>query len=154
MIEEDKIKFMKTALKYAEKALKKGEVAVGAIVVLDGKVISYGYNMRTKKQLATAHAEMIAIDKACKKLKSWRIPECELFVTLEPCPMCMGACLNSRIKKVYFGAYEQKGVTLTNELANANLLNHKIEIEGGICEEDCSNILKRFFSMIRQKNKR
>lgn len=145
---------MTCALKCAQKALSEGEVPIGAVVVMDGKVISRGHNRRTKRQIATAHAEIEAIEKACKKLKSWRIPECELYVTLEPCPMCLGAMLNARIKKVYFGAYEGKGRSKTYELANSNLLNHKIEVEGGVMEEECSAILSSFFSDMREKNKR
>ena len=147
-------KFMKSALKCAEKALKEGEVPIGAVVVLDGKVIARGHNRRTKRQIATAHAEIEAIEKACKKLKSWRIPECELYVTLEPCPMCMGAVLNSRIKKVYFGAPEDKGRSLTKELASANLLNHTVEVTGGVMEEECREILSRFFSEMRLREKK
>lgn len=147
-------KFMKSALKCAEKALQEGEVPIGAVVVLDGKVIARGHNRRTKKQIATAHAEIEAIEKACKKLKSWRIPDCELYVTLEPCPMCMGAVLNSRIKKVYFGAPEDKGRSLTRELATANLLNHTVEVEGGVMEAECREILSRFFSEMRLREKK
>ena len=143
-------KFMKSALKCAEAALKEGEVPIGAVVVCDGKVIARGHNRRTKRQIATAHAEIEAIEKACKKLKSWRIPECDLYVTLEPCPMCMGAALNARIRKIYFGAYEDKGRSLTNDIASANLLNHKIEVEGGVMEEECRGILSRFFSEMRR----
>ena len=146
-------KFMKAALKCAQTALKEGEVPIGAVVVLDGKVISRGHNRRTKKQVATAHAEVEAIEKACKKLKSWRIPECEIYVTLEPCPMCMGAMLNARIKKCYFGAYEAKGRTLTSEIANANLLNHKIEVEGGVMEKECAAVLSNFFKEMRVRTK-
>lgn len=147
-------KFMKSALKCAEKALAEGEVPIGAVVVLDGNVIARGHNRRTKKQIATAHAEIEAIEKACKKLKSWRIPDCELYVTLEPCPMCMGAVLNSRIKKVYFGAPEDKGRSLTRELATANLLNHTVEVEGGVMEAECREILSRFFSEMRLREKK
>lgn len=152
---EQKDKFMKCALKCAEKAFADGEVPIGAVVVLNGKVIARGHNRRTKRQIATAHAEIEAIEKACKKLGSWRIPECDLYVTLEPCPMCMGAALNARIRKIYFGAPEDKGRSLTNELANANLLNHKIEIEGGVMEADCRAILSSFFlnMRLREKNK-
>ena len=149
----EKNKFMASALKCAKKALEEGEVPIGAVVVLDGKVISRGHNRRTKRQIATAHAEIEAIEKACKKLKSWRIPDCELYVTLEPCPMCMGAVLNSRIKKVYFGAPEDKGRSLTQELANANLLNHTVEIEGGVMEDECRQILSEFFSTMRIREK-
>lgn len=142
---------MKAALKCAQKALSEGEVPIGAVVVSGGKIISRGHNRRTKKQIATAHAEIEAIEKACKKLNSWRIPECEIYVTLEPCPMCMGAMLNARIKKVYFGAYEAKGRSLTKEIAEANLLNHKIEVEGGVMEEECAQILSTFFSDMRKR---
>lgn len=148
-----KNKFMESALKCARKAFDEGEVPIGAVVVLDGKVIARGHNRRTGRQIATAHAEVEAIEKACKKLKSWRIPECELYVTLEPCPMCMGAALNARIKKIYFGAYEDKGRSLTCEIANANLLNHRIEVEGGVMEEECRRILSDFFSLMRSREK-
>lgn len=147
-------KFMKSALKCAEAALREGEVPIGAVVVYEGKVIARGHNRRTKRQIATAHAEIEAIEKACKKLKSWRIPECELYVTLEPCPMCMGAALNARIKKVYFGAPEDKGRSLTSELASANLLNHTVEVEGGVMKEECAEILSRFFSEMRIREKK
>lgn len=146
-------KFMKAALKCAQKAFDEGEVPIGAVVVLDGKIIARGHNRRTKRQIATAHAEIEAIEKACKKLKSWRIPECELYVTLEPCPMCMGAMLNARIKKVYFGAYEAKGRSMTEQLAASNLLNHKIEVEGGVMQDECSRTLSTFFSQMRDRLK-
>ncbi|MCI8369208.1 MAG: nucleoside deaminase [Clostridia bacterium] len=151
---EEKNKFMASALKCAEKALTEGEVPIGAVVVLNGKVIARGHNRRTKRQIATAHAEIEAIEKACKKLKSWRIPECDLYVTLEPCPMCMGAALNARIKKIYYGAPEDKGRSLTGELANANLLNHTVEVEGGVMEAACREILSRFFSEMRLREKK
>ncbi len=144
---------MKAALKCAQTALSEGEVPIGAVVVLDGKIISRGHNRRTKNQIATAHAEIEAIEKACKKLKSWRIPDCEIYVTLEPCPMCMGAMLNARIKKCYFGAFEAKGRTLTNEIANANLLNHVVEVEGGVMEKECAEILSAFFREMRARTK-
>lgn len=147
------IKFMKAALKCANKAAYEGEVPIGAVVVCDGKIISRGYNKRTKRQIATAHAEIEAIEKACKKQKSWRIPECEIYVTLEPCPMCMGAMLNARIKKVYFGAPEAKGRSMTEALANSNLVNHRIEVEGGVMEEECASVLSSFFSRMRERER-
>lgn len=146
-------RFMREAIRLAEIAKKKGEVPIGAVVVSDGKIVGKGYNLRTKKQLATAHAEMRAIDKACKKCKSWRLPEAEIYVTLEPCPMCMGAILNARIKKVYFGAYEQKGRSLTSELASANLLNHTVEVTGGVLKEECAAVLTSFFAEMREREK-
>ena len=148
---EDKVKFMRAAIARAKKGQKQGEVPVGAVVVAEGKVISSGYNLRTKTQTAISHAEIYAIDRACKKLGSWRIPECDLFVTLEPCPMCMGAALNARIRKVYFGAYEQKGRSMTDELAASNLLNHTVEVEGGVLGEACSELLSGFFRAMRAR---
>ena len=142
-------RFMREAIRLAEKAKKRGEVPIGAVVVYEGRIIGRGYNLRTKLQMATAHAEMRAIDRACRRLHSWRLPGAELYVTLEPCPMCMGAILNARIDRVYFGAYEQKGRSLTNELANANLLNHKVEVTGGVLKEECAAVLTSFFTEMR-----
>ena len=150
---EDKIKFMKEALKRAKKGLAQGEVPVGAVIVHVGRVVSSGYNRRTKTQTAISHAEMYAIDRACKKFGSWRLPECDLYVTLEPCPMCMGAALNARVRKIYFGAYEQKGRSMTAELAASNLLNHTLEVEGGVLEEECSEVLSGFFRSMRARTR-
>ncbi len=146
-------KFMREALRLAKKAKAAGEVPIGAVVVSEGKVIGRGYNLRTKLQMATAHAEMRAIDRACKKCGSWRLPDAEIYVTLEPCPMCMGAILNARIARVYFGAYEQKGRSLTLELASANLLNHTVEVTGGVMEKECSEVLTSFFTEMREREK-
>ncbi len=151
---EDKERFMKEALRRAKKGLAQGEVPVGAVIVYEGKVISSGYNRRTATQLASSHAEMYAIDRACRKFKSWRLPECDLYVTLEPCPMCMGAALNARVRKIYFGAYEQKGRSMTAELAGSNLLNHTLEVEGGVLEKECSELLSGFFRSMRARTKR
>ena len=148
---EDKVKFMRAALRRAQKGLAEGEVPVGAVVVLEGKVIASGYNRRAKTQLASSHAEMYAIDRACKKLGSWRLDGCDLYVTLEPCPMCMGAALNARIRKIYFGAYEQKGRSMTAQLAASNLLNHTLEVEGGVLGEECSRLLSGFFRDMRER---
>ena len=144
---------MREALRLAKKAKAEGEVPIGAVVVVDGKVVGRGYNLRTKLQMATQHAEVRAIDRACKKLKSWRLEDAEIYVTLEPCPMCMGAILNARIERVYFGAYEQKGRSLTNELANANLLNHTVEVVGGVLETECAEVLTSFFTEMRAREK-
>lgn len=146
-------RFMREALRLAKKAKDLGEVPIGAVVVVDDKIVGRGYNTRTRMQLATAHAELRAIDRACKKLGSWRLPGAELYVTLEPCPMCMGAVLNARIDRVYFGAYEQKGRSLTTELANANLLNHTVEVVGGVMEAECSAVLTSFFTEMRAREK-
>lgn len=146
---------MTAAIRAAKNGLKQGEVPIGAVVVYEDKVVSRGYNRRAKLQLASAHAEMMAIDAACRKFSSWRLPEgCELYVTLEPCPMCMGAALNARVDKIYFGAYEQKGRSLTGELAAANLLNHTTQVQGGVKEKECSALLTDFFSAMREKQKK
>ena len=145
--------FMREALRLAQKAKKRGEVPIGAVVVLNGKIVGRGYNLRTRLQMATAHAEMRAIDRACRKLHSWRLPGAEIYITLEPCPMCMGAILNARIDRVYFGAYEQKGRSLTNELANANLLNHRVEVTGGVLQEECAGVLTSFFAEMRARER-
>ena len=147
-------KFMRAAIKAAKKGQAEGEVPIGAVVVFEDKVVAKGYNRRAKLQLASAHAEMMAIDKACKKFHSWRLPEgCELYVTLEPCPMCMGASLNARVDKIFFGAYEQKGRSLTSALAEANLLNHTTEVVGGVLQDECAALLSGFFISMRQKQK-
>lgn len=146
-------KYMKLALKEADKALNKDEVPVGAIIVKEGKVIARGFNQRNSKQNATAHAEHIAIEKACKKIGSWRLEECELYVTLEPCPMCAGAIIQSRIPKVYFGAYDPKGGCF-GSCINFNDIkgfNHYPEVQGGILEEECSSLLTNFFREKRKK---
>lgn len=147
------LRFMREALRLAKKAKAAGEVPIGAVVVLDDKIIGRGYNLRTKLQMATQHAEVRAIDRACKKIGSWRLEGAELYVTLEPCPMCMGAVLNSRIERVYFGAYEQKGRSLTAELARANLLNHTVEVTGGVMEAECAEVLTSFFSEMRARER-
>lgn len=151
---EEKEKFMRAALRRAKKGMLQGEVPVGAVIVYEGKVISSGYNRRAATQLASSHAEMYAIDRACRKFKSWRLPECDLYVTLEPCPMCMGAALNARVRKIYFGAYEQKGRSMTAELAGSNLLNHTLEVEGGVLEKECSELLSGFFRSMRARTKK
>lgn len=148
-MQDKRIKYMKAALRQAKKAESLGEVPIGAVVVYDGKIIGRGYNRRLKLQLASAHAEMTAIDSACRKLKSWRLPGAEIYVTLEPCPMCMGAILNARIDKLYFGAYELKVKSFTEELASSNLVNHKVEVEGGIMKDECSSVISEFFKRMR-----
>ncbi len=141
---------MKEAYKLAKRAEKLGEVPIGAVIVLNGQIIAKGYNKREKSQNAIMHAEMIAIDKACKRLKSWRLDNCEIFVTLEPCLMCYGAIINSRIRKLYFGAKDNKSqLDKTILLSKNNSLNHNLDIEGGILEAECSKILTNFFKSVR-----
>ncbi len=152
---EIKEKFMRRAINYARKAALKGEVPVGAVVVKDGKIIASGYNKREEKKNALMHAELIAIDRACKKLGAWRLEDCELYVTLEPCPMCAGAVANARIKKVYFGAYDTKmgAVSSVIDLSKYNF-NHHFEAEGGILKDECAFLLSDFFKKLRNKNER
>lgn len=140
-------KFMKIALKEAKKAELKEEVPIGCVITLDGKVFAKAHNLRQTKRLATAHAEILAIEKACRKLGDWRLDGAEIYVTLEPCAMCAGAIANARIKKVYFGAYEKKGggaVSKFNILSESGL-NHVTDCECGVLEEQCSSLLKEFF---------
>ncbi len=149
---KDDYYFMTRALKQAEVAYKKGEVPVGAVVVKDGKVIARGYNLRETTNDPTAHAELLAMKKASKKLNSWRLSGCTLYVTLEPCPMCSGVIVNSRIDRVVFGAYDQKAGCCTTlyHLCNDERFNHRAEILGGVMEEDCAKILSDFFKEKRK----
>ena len=148
--------YMEQALKEAEKAYKKLEVPVGAVIVKDGKIIAKGHNQKETKKDTTKHAEIIAIQKASKKLKSWRLTDCEMYVTLEPCTMCAGAIINSRIKKIYIGAMDEKtGVAgSVLNIFEDYTFNHKVEIEKGIKKEECENILKQFFKELRKIKKR
>lgn len=140
--------YMKKAINLAKKAGKLGEVPIGAVIVKDGEIIASAYNRRNTLKDATSHAEVLAIKKACKKVNDWRLDGAEMYVTLEPCPMCAGAIINARIKKVYFGAYERKsGAVLSNyQILYKGALNHKAEAEGGVLEEECSSLLKKFFA--------
>ena len=151
-MEKTKEYFMKEALKEAEKAYKKLEVPVGAIIVKDGKIIARAYNQKESKTDTTKHAEILAIQKASKKLKSWRLIDCEMYVTLEPCTMCAGAIINSRIKKVYIGAMDEKtgAVGSVLNLFEDYKFNHKPEVEKGILKEDCESLLKQFFKELRK----
>ena len=145
------IKFMKAAIKQALIAKSEDEVPIGAVIVLDGKIIARAHNKMEKTQLSTAHAEILAINKACKKLKSWRLDGAEMYVTIEPCAMCAGAIVNSRIKKVYFGAYESKSGCAKSKfpVLSESGLNHTTEFEGGIEEDICANIIKSYFKSKR-----
>ncbi|MBQ2835496.1 MAG: tRNA adenosine(34) deaminase TadA [Clostridia bacterium] len=144
--------FMKQALKEAEKAYKKLEVPVGAIIVKDGKIIARAHNQKETKTDTTKHAEILAIQKASKKLKSWRLIDCEMYVTLEPCTMCAGAIINSRIKKVYVGALDEKtgAVGSVLNLFDDYTFNHKVESETGVLKKECEDILKTFFKDLRK----
>lgn len=147
-------KYMKAALKLAHKAADEGEVPVGAVVVCDGKIVGRGRNRRETKKNALCHAEIEAINKACKKLGGWRLHRCDLYVTLEPCPMCTGAIINSRIKTLYYGAPDPKAGscgTLTNLFDIA--YNHKPEVVAGLLEEECAETLRAFFRELRARKK-
>jgi len=145
------LKFMRAALKEAAKAEKLNEVPIGAIIVFGGKIIARGHNLRETTKDPLGHAEMMAIKKASKKLGEWRLIETIIYVTLEPCPMCAGAILNSRIPRIVFGAKDPKGGALGSSfnLFEQPNLNHRPQIVGGVLEAECSLILKEFF-----KNKR
>lgn len=143
---------MKRAIELAEISESQGEVPVGAVVVKDNVIVGEGRNRREAGKNALYHAEIEAIDNACKTLGGWRLWQCEMYVTLEPCPMCAGAIINSRIKKVTFGAYDKKAGSF-GSVTDFNSLpyNHKPQIEGGVCEKECSEILSRFFKALRSK---
>lgn len=148
-------KFMREAVKQAKKAAAIGETPVGAVIVQRGKIIARGYNNRETKKNALMHAEITAIDKACRKLGGWRLPECDIYVTLEPCPMCSGAIINARIDNVYFGAYDKKSgcAGSTVNLFKDGLFNHNVHVTGGIMETECADILSSFFRELRKRKK-
>ena len=147
-------KFMKEALKEAKKAYDKLEIPVGAVIIKDGKIIARAHNQKETKFDTTKHAEILAIQKASKKLNSWRLLDCEMYVTLEPCSMCAGAIINSRIKKVYIGTSDEKTGAVGSVL---NLFdykfNNKVEYEKGIMAKECEDILKQFFKELRKIKK-
>lgn len=145
-------RFMQEALKLAQESYNEGEVPVGAIVVKGDEIVGTGRNRREYGKNALYHAELEAINSACKRLGGWRLWQCDLYVTLEPCPMCAGAIINSRIKTVYFGAYDSKAGSF-GSIVNFNNIpyNHKPEIIGGIMENECSEMLKQFFKELRDK---
>lgn len=148
-------KFMKMALKEAKKAYDKLEIPVGAVIVKDGEIIAKAHNLKETKFDTTKHAEIIAIQKASKKLESWRLLDCEMYVTLEPCSMCAGAIINSRIKKVYIGTLDEKtgaaGSVLN--LFEDYAFNHKVEVETGVMQLECKKMLQDFFKMLRELKK-
>ncbi|MCT6854072.1 MAG: tRNA adenosine(34) deaminase TadA [Lactobacillus panisapium] len=153
---EEKKKYMQLAFEQANKAQEKGEVPIGAILVgPDGRVIGRGYNRRELDQDATQHAEMMAIRQGCTELNTWRLIDCSLFVTLEPCPMCAGAIINSRIKNVYFGALDPKAGAAGSvvDLFSVSKFNHHPQVIRGLYREEASQMLKDFFRAIRRKQK-
>lgn len=151
----DDIKWMRIALAEAEHAFKLGEVPIGAVIVKDGELISSGHNLRESQKKATAHAELIAIEKANEKLDAWRLEGATLYVTVEPCPMCAGAIINSRIDRVVYGAADLKAGcagTLMN-LVQDDRFNHQVDLTGGLLEEESRQLLQSFFKKLRARNK-
>ncbi len=147
-------KLMLAALEQAELAYSLGEVPVGAVVVKNGEVVGRGYNRRETDKNALVHAELAAIDEACRALGGWRLWECELYVTLEPCPMCAGALINSRIRRVIYGAADKKSGSIESVLHMFEYpYNHKPQVTSGVLQKECSDILKRFFREMREKKK-
>lgn len=148
-------KFMWQAIKEAQKAYSIGEVPVGAVIVKDNKIIARAYNRKETGKDTTKHAEIIAIQKASKKLETWRLIDCEMYVTLEPCSMCAGAIIQSRIKKIYIGTMDEKTGACGSVL---NLLedykfNHQVEVEKNVLKTECEEILKQFFKELRKIKK-
>ncbi|MGG2067700.1 MULTISPECIES: tRNA adenosine(34) deaminase TadA [unclassified Bacillus (in: firmicutes)] len=153
---EEDIYFMKLAIEEAKKAEEIQEVPIGAVVVVDGEVVSRAHNLRETEQRSIAHAELLAIDDACKKLGTWRLENATLYVTLEPCPMCAGAIVLSRVKRVVYGASDPKGGcagTLMNLLTEERF-NHQSEVVVGVLEEECGALLTNFFRELRKKRKK
>jgi tRNA(adenine34) deaminase len=147
--------YMKEAIKEAKKAEALNEVPIGAIVVIDGKIISRAHNLRESKQSAVAHAEILAIEQACKLIGSWRLENASLYVTLEPCAMCSGAIILSRVKRVVYGATDPKGGcagTFMNLLQDERF-NHQSDVRSGVLEEECGQLLSDFFRQLREKRK-
>lgn len=151
-MEDKKIIFMKEALKEAERAFELKEVPVGCVIVKDDDIISRAHNLVESLQNPLKHAELIAIEKASEKLKSWRLIDCELYVTLEPCAMCASAMVYSRIKKVYFGAYDIKRgfVGSVDNILLRPELNHRVSFEGGILKEESLSLMQDFFKNLRK----
>ena len=145
---------MSAALSLAKQSAREGEVPVGAVIVRNGEIVATGRNRRENDKNATVHAELQAIDRACAALGGWRLWECDLYVTMEPCPMCAGAIINSRIKRVVFGAYDSKAGSCGSVINLFDLpYNHKPELTGGFMQEECSAILSDFFKELRKKKK-
>ena len=154
MSSED-ILYMKAALKEAEKAAEKLEVPIGAVLVLNGEIIARAHNLRETEQSAVAHAELMVIEQACKKLGTWRLEDATLYVTLEPCPMCSGAIILSRVKRVVYGASDPKGgcVGTFMNLLTDERFNHQSEVTAGVLAQECGNILSEFFRDLRKRKK-
>lgn len=154
IFEADRL-FMKQALEEAQQAALLGEVPIGAVLVYEGKIIARAHNLRETTQNATTHAELLVIQEACKKIGSWRLEDTTLYVTLEPCPMCAGAILQSRVPRVVYGARDQKAgcVDSLYHLLNDERFNHECDVTEGILAEECGQILTDFFKALRDRKK-
>jgi tRNA(adenine34) deaminase len=142
--------FMSKALKQAEKSLNRGEVPVGAVIVSGEKIVSEAHNSSLSSQDPTAHAEIVAIREACQKRRNYRLLDCDLYVTLEPCPMCLGAVIQARIRRLVFGALDPKGGAVESVMKfPVESTNHRVEIKGGVMSEECGKILREFFQRKR-----
>ncbi len=144
-------KYMKEAIKQAKRAMKMNEVPIGCVIVYNDEIIGRGYNRRMTDKNTLSHAELNAIKKASKKMDDWRLDDCEMYVTTEPCQMCAGAIVQARIKKVYIGCMNPKAGCAGSimNLLEVDAFNHQVESEKGILEEECSNLLKEFFKKLR-----
>lgn len=151
----DDQKYMAMALSEARKAAELGEIPIGAVLVLDGEVIAKAHNMRETWQDATAHAETIVIREACKKLNRWRLTGATLYVTIEPCPMCAGAIVMSRISRLVYGSPDSKAGAAESlfNVVNNPALNHMVDVTAGVCSEECTQVMKDFFKKRRSENK-
>ncbi|MGE7604927.1 tRNA adenosine(34) deaminase TadA [Peribacillus sp. NPDC097675] len=152
---KDDTYYMNAALGEAEKARMLNEVPIGAVIVINDEIIARGHNLRETEQNATAHAELLAIIEACGKRGSWRLEEATLYVTLEPCPMCAGAILQSRVKRVVFGAHDPKAGCAGTfmDLLQDQRFNHQCEVTSGVLEEECGGVLTAFFKELRSRKK-
>lgn len=152
---QQQIQFMDAAIDQAKQAALLDEVPIGAVVVYHGQIIGAGHNMRERFNDATYHAEMLAIEEACTARHSWRLLDCDLYVTLEPCIMCSGAIINARLRHLYYGAPDKKagGVSSLYHLLDDDRLNHQVGVSAGLCADQCSQLLKSFFKAARQRHK-
>lgn len=148
-------KYMKEALKQAKKAYALGEVPIGCVIVYKDKIIGRGYNKRNTKKTTLAHAELVAIEKASKAMEDWRLEDCDMYVTLEPCQMCSGALVQARIKRVVIGTMNPKAGCAGSilNLLQMEEFNHQVEIQSGVMESECTEILQEFFKELRKRNK-